>query len=505
MNTELLRRARELAEVTGTRVDMRIPSVLAEGEEFALRISVTGPDALPVESFSWKLRFEGSVGVEGLPSSFRLSPESATAGIPGLTATGPEVALIRAVIDAPQAPEIVPSVSSNPAWVFSDPPYRVFWGDLHVHTEYSNCSAWRCLDPEWCYQCARDVSLLDFAAPADHLRGIASDPARWPRLQELSRAYNDPGRFVSFLAFESSHAQGFGGDNNVYYLDDDAPYFWLDREDMRGIKPEVYLRDLWRQLDGNGKPYFTVPHHTGRAGKYRTWSEDCYDPQHEPLFEIYSSWGSSEKRWSRFPISGGNNDDTSYYVDALQAGARFGVIASSDDHATLPGTVHQFRAEPFGAPTLNGFAHKGLAAIRAPALTREALFAAMQRRDVYATSHVRSLLDLTIGDAHMGQAVVADDVLRKKREVRVRYTAHGATTAKAVLMRNGEPLATEPVGGAQIRADAGELVFEDTSPLETIALRGSKYHPGGFAVYYLRIEDGDGSQQWTSPVWIDLE
>jgi hypothetical protein len=43
----------------------------------------------------------------------------------------------------------------------------------------------------------------------------------------------------------------------------------------------------------------------------------------------------------------------------LKAGARFGVIASSDDHATLPGSVHQHRIEPFREPTLNGFAHKG--------------------------------------------------------------------------------------------------------------------------------------------------
>lgn len=39
------------------------------------------------------------------------------------------------------------------------------------------------------------------------------------------------------------------------------------------------------------------------------------------------------------------NDDDAYFVDALRAGARFGVIASSDAHATLPGSTPHFRIE----------------------------------------------------------------------------------------------------------------------------------------------------------------
>ncbi len=202
----------------------------------------------------------------------------------------PRRSLVCAQIETPRTPWINAGLVSNPAWVFRAPPYRVFWGDLHVHTRFSNCHAWRCLDPEWCYQYAREVALLDFVAPADHLRGIASDAVRWPRLQELARRCNRPREFVTFLAFESSHAQGFGGDNNVYFADDDAPYFWLERDDMRGYAPKVHLQQLWQQMDATGKEYFTVPHHTGRAAKYRAWNEAYYDAAREPLFEIYSSW-----------------------------------------------------------------------------------------------------------------------------------------------------------------------------------------------------------------------
>lgn len=500
MNSELLQAAKTTARLINTRLRVVIPSILAADETFAARFSVTGGDALPAAPSDLLIRFEGSGGIAGLPATFRLPTGASTGCIEGLTATGAAVAWIHMQVEL--AGRTV-ACRSNPAWVFKAPPYRLFFGDLHVHTEYSNCSAWRCLSPDWCYAYARDISLLDFAAAADHLRGIASDVVRWPNLQRAARHDHASGRFIPFLAFESSHAQGFGGDNNVYFGVDEAPYFWLDREDMRGIAPAVHLRELWAFLDAAGKPYFTVPHHTGRAAKYRAWNEDYHDPVREPLFEIYSSWGSSEMRHTRLPISGGNNDAPAYFTDALKAGARYGVIASSDDHATLPGAVHHFRVDALQQPTLNGFAHKGLAAIRAPELTRAALFDAMRGRQTYATTDVRSLLDLTVNDAAMGTAVPADAALRRQRTIRVRFTLDGSSQAKVTLMRNGEPLACQSFYGAPVVAAVNEAVFVDDDAFGAIAVREARYHAAPFAVYYARIEDGNGAHQWTSPVWID--
>ena len=50
-----------------------------------------------------------------------------------------------------------------------------------------------------------------------------------------------------------------------------------------------------------------------------------------------------------------------------------------------------------------------------------------------------------------------------------------------------------------------EVEFVDAEPLERVALKGAKFHPAPFVVYYARIEDGNGAHQWTSPIWIDLE
>ena len=211
-------------------------------------------------------------------------------------------------------------------------------------------------------------------------------------------------------------------------------------------------------------------------------------------------------RWNEFPMCNGNNDAPSYFVDALKRGARFGVIGSSDDHATLPGGQKHFRMEPLGAKSLNGYFHKGLAAVRAPELTRSALFEAMRSRSTYATTNARSLVDMNIGDASMGETldVSPRDSLRTKRTIRVRLTLEQAFMAKVTLMRNGVPVDKHVVRGDDVSSAVNELVFEDSDDLEKIAVRDAAFHPEPFAVYYVRVEDNQKFHQWTSPVWLDL-
>ncbi len=143
--------------------------------------------------------------------------------------------------------------------------------------------------------------------------------------------------------------------------------------------------------------------------------------------------------------------------------------------------------------------------MRAPELTRAALFAALRRRDVYATTNARSLVDVTIGDAAMGQELRADAALRRQRDVHVRLTLHDTSAATVTLMRNGEPLASQALQGHELCTRVHHLTFPDTAPLDEIALRDARYHPAPFAVYYVRVEDSNGAHQWTSPIWIDVE
>jgi hypothetical protein len=497
MDANIIERNRLSVDLTTWRVLLSVPSVLAEGEQFTLRATAFGPDGMPGADFPLEIRFEDCSGVEGLPETLRFDPKAeGHAEITGLTAVGPDRVEIKARPKGSPAP-----LRANPAWVFTDPPYRIYWGDLHVHTTHSNCMQWACKDPEFCFEFARRATHLDFCAAADHLRGIASDPARWAEQQRLVAELDAPGHFVPFLGFESSHQTGFGGDNNAYYRGSDAPYFWLDREDMRGNAPEVPLRQLWDFLDESGDEFFTVPHHTGRDGKYRSYGDPDYDAKREPLFEIYSGWGSSERRSTRFPLHGGNTDRPAYFVDALRAGCRYGVIASSDDHTTTPGGESKNWLDPVGRKGISGYTNQGLAAVVAPELTRESLWKALVSRRTYGTTLAKTLLDVRLGDLGMGEAALlgADEALRKKRQIRVRALPDSGH-CHVTLVRNGEDLASAP-----LKSKLGEVTFEDDEALDKIAIRDAAHHPGAFAVYYVRLEDSLAQTQWSSPIWLDLE
>ena len=497
INPRIIEDARESVFWRTWRLHITIPSVLARDEEFSLRITTFGPEGLPSADFGREIVFGPSPGIKGLPKSVFLSREDGGhMEITGLRAIGPEYAFVTAF---PEGYPLKLGIYSNPAWVLEDVPYRIFWGDLHVHTTYSNCHPWQCKDPEFCYAFAREASHLDFAAAADHLRGIAAEGARWPRLQELVRQYDAPGKFVTFLAFESSHKTGFGGDNNAYFLDGEAPYFWLDREDMKGTGPQVPLGRLWQFLDETGKEYITIPHHTARAGKYRSFAQASYSAEREPLFEIYSGWGSSECRWNTYPLQGGNTDEPAYFQDALRAGCRYGVIGSSDDHCTLPGGEKR-PGLPAGPTRASAHSHAGLAAVQAHSLSRDSLWRALRSRRCYATTFGRNLLDVKIGDVEMGQAVSVGkgDPLRRKRDIRVKVLTCESPRLDIVLLRNAEE-----IGRKRWALEDPEVLFEDNDPLDDIAIRDAAFHPEPFVAYYVRLENRLGTQ-WSSPIWLDL-
>ncbi len=501
MDPSLSAEARTINRRLFGQIRLTIPSVLATDETFALRVTVFDPTAMPDADFTGELLFAPSPGIDGLPARLRIgSGDGGTARIEGLRATGAPVARVLASLDGAQ-------LYSNPAWVSDDPPYRIFWGDLHVHTTASTCQQWACKPPQFAYAYAHEVSHLDFCAAADHLRGLARDAERWPVLQQLARRYNLPGSFVAFLAFESSHRTGMGGDNNAYYLGDDAPYFWREREDMYGIKPAVPLEDLWAFLRETGQSFFTAPHHTTRDGKYRTFDCDTYDEQAEPLFEIYSAWGSSERPGNRYPLAQGNTAERAYFTDALTLGCRFGVIASSDDHTTMPGGESRNWGSPWGPAAAQGYHHMGLAAVRAPELSRPALFANLRARNCYASTSERSLVDFSCEGVGMGQAiaVTAGDALTRERRFEVALSLGRHALVDVVLMRGATELARQSLAYDRDVEAIDRLVFTDNDPIAEVAIRGARHHPDPFVVYYLRLETRSGHTQWSSPIWFDCD
>lgn len=502
MRDELLIEARKTALITQNRIQLTIPSILAEGEEFSLKIAAIGADALPLEDFPYTLSFESPIS--GLPKEFSFSPEDkGIATIDNLIAEKEGVIVIKAKVLDSGMHGGDPYISSNPAWVEKNPAMRLYWGDIHIHTKHSNCWPWSCLPPAFCYEYAKEVSHLDFSSITDHLRGLKLEEGRWDDMKALAKEYYEEGKFIPMLAFESSHAKNFGGDNIVYFKGDSGELFWPDREDMKGIAPEVKLEELWEFLDGK-VPYITIPHHTARVHKNRHFAEDTYSKEREPLFEIFSGWGSSEKRDNIFPLSGGNSDDPAYFVDALKAGCRYGVVGASDDHATLPGGQSRHRGVPFGLKTLTGYHHKGVTAVFAKSLNRENLWDALIKRRTYASTLTRLLALFKIGDAFMGEEIEVSktETLFSKRTIEMDITPYASGKHTITIMRNGEEMDKISVDLDCLKRE--KITFEDNTPLDKISISNAKFYDGSFTVYYARIEDGNCYTQWISPIWLNL-
>ena len=132
MHPRIVAAASEAVFWTTRRLQLTIPSILARGEEFCLRLTAFAADGLPSDDYGREIVFEQTPDIEGLPRSVAFSPvDGGHLTVEGLRAVGTSRARVVA------RPEGCPSpVPSNPAWIFDEPPYRMYWGDPHEFTLY---------------------------------------------------------------------------------------------------------------------------------------------------------------------------------------------------------------------------------------------------------------------------------------------------------------------------------------------------------------------------------
>jgi len=450
------------------------PSIVAPNEEFEINIAAIRIDGYP------DIDFEGCVSIQSTDNAarikkhisfrkedhgtYRLSDQKlCTPGVHRITVRVPGSNL---------------SGVSNPIKCSEEKrEYNLYWGDIHVHNPSH--------DPEvpstqiaesWdvAYTFGRYVSNVNFAAVADH--AYILDDEKWQTTKLKVEEYNKPGEFVTFLGFESSHRTEKGGDINVYYLEDG---------EFRNFLPDDgSLDDLWQWLKDQGKEFITIPHHTARFLKSRDWSMDYYGgPEVEPVYEVYSRWGTSEFQGNPRSMSSGASDGKAYYRDALNRGYKLGVIAGSDDHDSTPGRI----------AILRGRRHfNGLAAIYAKKLTRKDLWESLKKRRCYGTSIDRILLDFRIDGHFMGE-----EIQSKNPEIMVE--AYGARPfIKVEIVKNGKviyrhKLVKDPPKGKRpgmkiARISEVKFSFKD--------------HVENDSYYYLRVEQSNGEMAWSSPIWV---
>lgn len=264
----------------------------------------------------------------------------------------------------------------------------------------------------------------------------------WSRIVEAANRHNDPGQFTAFAAYEYSPPLPNRGKlhRNIIFRNSDVPNYAVSAFHAAS---EV---DLWRQLNATCETpcdYLTILHNPNRSWGLAfsgvTIDGDIYSEEDwrlrekaEPIVEMYQIKGNSECisgfgatdelcEFEQFfpPCQPGQDTGcihpTSMARDGLKQGLllegdlgfnplSFGMIGSTDTHNSNPGDTEEYdlggssgrNDAPAEVRLSNGPNGPnlvrnpgGLAAIWAEENTRDSLFDAMQRKEVYATSGTR--------------------------------------------------------------------------------------------------------------------
>jgi hypothetical protein len=357
------------------------------------------------------------------------------------------------------------------------PKMNIYWGDLHDNVnQHAN---WH-VSEEQCLKIAR--AHLDFYAPAYYTSQAKRIPVeaagqsigitletwktpekiaeQWARIEELTGRYNEPGRFITFPAYEWQ-GDGLSGDHNVVFRTEGGAVHMVDT-----------LTELYQKL--RGQDAIAIPHHMGYRLGARGKDWHVQDDKISPFVEVFSAHGSSEtdeesgglRRNSKLgPCSGGQS-----YQDGLDMGYHIGATASPDGEGAYPG-IYSW----------------GLAAVLAPELTRDALWNAFLNRRVYGVTGDRIRLDFRINGALMGDCIAA----KGARQIEV--SVEGLDEIDRIeLLRDGRVIHTQahqgtwsvPSGRSRFkcRIEAGWGMFpQEAGPLPSRRWQGQLTLPSGAA------------------------
>jgi len=355
---------------------------------------------------------------------------------------------------------------SNAIVVTEDQPaFKLFWGDLHSQTIFSD--GLRC--PEELYAFAKDEAFLDIFAIADHSEFLTDD--QWDYFATVTNRFNHAHHFVTLVGLEWTHH--IFGHRNIYYPDEFGPI-------LRCTDPiDGRLERIYQVANEYGA--LVIPHHSANVTMGVDWSLG-HDSKVERLCEIYSIWGNSERSadaGNPRPIRTlGGEKKGQHVVDALSHGYRFGFIGGGDIHDGRPGDeLHSLQGKPEQYRLLW---RQGIMGVWAKALTRQAIFEALWNRRVFASTSVRVYLDFSVCGAPMGSEIKAN----QNRPVRVRAVSEVPIT-KIEIVRNGEDWHCLRVDKQDV-----DLEIEDRDTATS-------------AWYYARITLTDGEMAWSSPVWVE--
>ena len=337
-----------------------------------------------------------------------------------------------------------------------------FFGAMHFHTRLSVDGD---RDPRAAYAYARDYLNLDVVAMTDH---APIGPA-WVECLTVNEEFYEPGRFVTVPAWESSNAYGHA---NLYLRTPESKGgTWLWNPDV--CPSEVTFPD----------DVVMVPHHPncGQVIERGTHRELLS----KGIFWAKYDWSIPNPRARLVEIVQGRSnfeadaldaywgikmgDQGASVQDALALGWRLGFVAGTDNHE--------------GYPTQKPGQYVGMTCYRAPELSRDAIWQALDQRWTYATSGVPIVCEFFVNGVRSG----AEGTLASNGPVAFSARLHG----------------TAPIEVVEI-VSMGRTVWQRKPNSWDVELNDERLPApeGDWAYYYLRLRQQDGHRAWLSPVWL---
>lgn len=288
-----------------------------------------------------------------------------------------EIEITASIVDRPEVKGATFYVTVDDA----APAPRLFFGDLHVHSD----NTVGINDTTYNISYGRDIARLDYFGYTANDFQITK--ANWDDDVEVIDSINEEGRFVCYPGTEWCGNSSAGGDHNVVFLHGKKPEFpfdakgniarsfeWNEDMDADTIMPGAWpLEELWATYIHDPEGHLMMPHVGGRR-----CIMDWYHPTMDRLVEIGSAWG-------HFPW---------LYQDVAARGYKLGVSLNGDEHRGRCGG---------GVPGTAVFGTKGgVTGLVCDQLDRETVGKALRARRTWGTTGERLVAFSWCGDNLMG-------------------------------------------------------------------------------------------------------
>jgi hypothetical protein len=348
-----------------------------------------------------------------------------------------------------------------PAISYQGRELKLVFGDLHEHTDVSQCNRLGDQSIDESYQHMRDIASLDFAAATDH--GYNITPYLWNYTAKLARINYDPGHFLTFLGeewtssieeYSDEHPYGYYGHRNLILADAYFPRWWnaVDRQTPAQV---------WQDLRRANADFVHIPHQIADTGNVPTdWN--YVDETAQPVAEIFQVRGSYEYKGAPREAARSTPEPGYFIQDAWARGIVIGVIASPDHGGGI-----------------------GKACVFTPELSRKAVLQALRERHCFGTTAARMFLDVRVNGHLMGEKIAAAD--GKPVTVTVNTRCPADIDRIEVCRNNTFIYSTQPQG------TQAAFEFVDPAPVP------------GRSYYYVRVIQKDNEIAWSSPVWLGYD